>query len=136
MCPIFVGSELSCFARYQKILWKSLLGCKNLLNFTCHTIKFDNCHHSTTYANFYPYVYKPLSSIFLSSLCKAAEMIVAKTLQVIWGLILIGTFNCGNGYSIPIIKIIPFPALKPAFKVQRIAEISTKVLYDPILITI
>ena len=55
-------------------------------------------------------------------------MIVAKTLQVIWGLILIGTFNCGNGYSIPIIKIIPFPALKPAFKVQRIAEISTKVL--------
>ena len=58
-------------------------------------------------------------------------MIVGKTLQVILGLIFIGSFNCGNGYFFPSIKIIQFPNLNPAFKVQRIAEISNKVLHDP-----
>ena len=45
MCPIFVGSQLSCLARYQKILKEYSFECKNLLNFTCHTMKFHNCHH-------------------------------------------------------------------------------------------
>ena len=45
LCPIFVGTQLSCLARYQKILWEYSFGCKNLLNFTCHTMKFHNCHH-------------------------------------------------------------------------------------------
>ena len=33
------------FTRYQKILWRSLFGCINLLNITCLTMKFHNCHH-------------------------------------------------------------------------------------------
>ena len=50
MCPIFVGPQLSCLARYQKILWECSFGCKILLNFTCHTMKFDNCYHSNRHA--------------------------------------------------------------------------------------
>ena len=46
MCPIFVGSQLSCLARYHIILWGCSLGCKNLLNFNYHTMKFHNCHHA------------------------------------------------------------------------------------------
>ena len=45
MCPIFVSSQLSCLARYQKILRGCSFGCKNVLNFTCHTMKFHKCHH-------------------------------------------------------------------------------------------
>ena len=39
-------------------------------------------------------------------------MIVAKVPQLIWGLVLIGSFYCGHGYSIPKIKILQFPTLK------------------------
>ena len=46
MCPIFVGSQLKCIARYQKILWKCSFGWKNLLKFNCHTMKFYNYHHA------------------------------------------------------------------------------------------
>ena len=45
MRPIFIGSQLSCLARYQKILWGCSFGCKNLLNFNCHTMKFGDCHY-------------------------------------------------------------------------------------------
>ena len=41
--PIFVGSQLRCLARYQKILWECSFGCKNLFNFNCHTMKFHKC---------------------------------------------------------------------------------------------
>ena len=47
MCPIFVGFQLSCLARYQKNPLRMSFGCKNLLNFTCHTKKFHTVHHST-----------------------------------------------------------------------------------------
>ena len=47
--PFFVSSQLCCFARYQKILWECSFGCKNLLNFTCHTMKFHNCHQTNVY---------------------------------------------------------------------------------------
>ena len=36
---------LSCSEGYQKILSDGPLGCKNPLNFTCLTLKFDNHHH-------------------------------------------------------------------------------------------
>ena len=46
MCPIFVGSQLSCLARYQKFFWGLSFRCKNLLSFTRITKKkFHNCHH-------------------------------------------------------------------------------------------
>ena len=47
MCPIFVRSQLSCLARYQKILWKCSFQCKNLLNFACLTMELHNSHHSS-----------------------------------------------------------------------------------------
>ena len=45
MCLIFYGSPSNSLIRNQKILLGYSFGCKNLLNFTCHTIKFHNCHH-------------------------------------------------------------------------------------------
>ena len=36
--------------RYQKILGGCFLGCKNLLNFTCLTLKFHKCHHANDQA--------------------------------------------------------------------------------------
>ena len=50
MCPLFVGSQLSCLAKYQKTLCECSFGCKNLLNFTWHTIRFHNCHHTNLHA--------------------------------------------------------------------------------------
>ena len=43
--PYFFGSQLSCLARYQKILKEYSFECKNLLNFPCHTMKLQKCHH-------------------------------------------------------------------------------------------
>ena len=43
--PYLFGSQLSCLARYQKILWECSFGDKNLLNFSFKTKKFHNCHH-------------------------------------------------------------------------------------------
>ena len=48
--PIFDCPQSSCITWYQKILWRSSFGCKNLLNFMCHTMKFHNCHHTTWHA--------------------------------------------------------------------------------------
>ena len=31
---------------YQEMLWECSFGYKNLLNFTCHAMKFHNCHHA------------------------------------------------------------------------------------------
>ena len=47
MCPIFDDSASNCLTRYQKILWVCSLGSKNLLNFTCLTMKF----HDRNYVN-------------------------------------------------------------------------------------
>ena len=80
---------------------------------------------------YHNYVYKSLSSNLFSSLCRAGVMIVAKVPQLIWGLVLIGSFYCGHGYSIPKIKIIQFPTLKTTdttLEVQKMIEISNKVL--------
>ena len=46
MCPIFDCSQSNCLTSYQKILWVCTFECKNLLNFTCQTMKFLNCHHT------------------------------------------------------------------------------------------
>ena len=46
MCPIFVGSQLSCLARYQKIVSGWSFESKNLLSFNYHTMKFHKCHHT------------------------------------------------------------------------------------------
>ena len=45
ICPIFVGSQLSCSARYQKVFWGCSFRCENPLNFDWHTMKFHNFHH-------------------------------------------------------------------------------------------
>ena len=50
MFPFYVGSQLSCFARYQKIVSGWLFKFKNLLNFNCHTMKFHSCHHATNHS--------------------------------------------------------------------------------------
>ena len=44
-CPIFDGSASSFLTMYQNIFWGGSFGCKKLLNFTCFTMKFNNCHH-------------------------------------------------------------------------------------------
>ena len=49
--PYFVGSQLSSLARYQKIIWECSSGCKDLLNFNYHTLKFYNCHQLKTVKN-------------------------------------------------------------------------------------
>ena len=41
MCPIFVSSQLSCLAQYQKILWECSFGCK---------------HHSISTATLWNYI--------------------------------------------------------------------------------
>ena len=46
MHPIFHSSQSNSLTRYQRILWGISYGCKNLLNFTCLTMKFHNCHHT------------------------------------------------------------------------------------------
>ena len=51
MCPIFVGSQLSCLARYQKIILECSFECKNPMNFNCHTMKFQNCHHARAHVS-------------------------------------------------------------------------------------
>ena len=38
--------------KIQKILWRGSLGCKKLLKFTCLTMKFHNCHHTSTHLDF------------------------------------------------------------------------------------
>ena len=48
MCPIFDSSQSNSLTRY-KILKGCSFGSKNLLNFTCLTMKFHNYHHSTIY---------------------------------------------------------------------------------------
>ena len=45
-CPFFDCTQSSCLLRYQKILWESSFGCKNVLNFIHHTMKFHNLHHT------------------------------------------------------------------------------------------
>ena len=47
--PIFDCPQSSCLKRYKNILWVSSFGCKNLLNFICHSLKFHNCHHTTVH---------------------------------------------------------------------------------------
>ena len=47
MCPIFASSASNCLPRYKQILSGCSLGCKNALNFTCLSIKFHNCVHTT-----------------------------------------------------------------------------------------
>ena len=50
LCPIFDGSASNCLTMYQKILWGGVLGCKNILNFPCFTMKFHNRHDATLYS--------------------------------------------------------------------------------------
>ena len=45
--PISDCSQSNSRTRYQKILWKYPFACKGLLGFTCLTMKFHNCHHTT-----------------------------------------------------------------------------------------
>ena len=45
-CPIFASSASNCLTRYEQILSVCSLGSKNALNFTCLTMKFQNCHHT------------------------------------------------------------------------------------------
>ena len=49
MCPIFDDPASNCFTRYQKILWVCSLGSKNLLNFTCLTMKFHDRNYVSVY---------------------------------------------------------------------------------------
>ena len=44
--PNFYCPQSSCLTRYQKILWGSSFGCKNLWSFIYHNMKFHNCHHT------------------------------------------------------------------------------------------
>ena len=44
---IFDHFDSKSLRRYQKILWICSLRCKNLLNFTWHTIEFHYCHHTS-----------------------------------------------------------------------------------------
>ena len=50
----FDGSASSCLTIYQKALWGGFFGCKNVLNFTCLTIKFHDCHHTNAYLGLFP----------------------------------------------------------------------------------
>ena len=77
---------------------------------------------------YHNYVYKSLSSNLFSSLCRAGVMIAGKVLQLILGLVIIGSFYCGHGYSFPKIKIIKYPTLKTTLEVQKMPDISNKVL--------
>ena len=45
--PILDSSDSKSLTGYQNILWIWLLGCKNLLNFAWHSMKFHNCHHAS-----------------------------------------------------------------------------------------
>ena len=45
-CPFLNAPNQVLFTMYEKILWGSSFGCKNLLNFICQTMKFHNCHHT------------------------------------------------------------------------------------------
>ena len=57
--PIFDSSDSKCLTRYQKILWVSLFGCKSLSKFIYHTIKFQNCYHTSATCSeikFLPYI--------------------------------------------------------------------------------
>ena len=45
-CPFFDSPEISCLSRYQKTLWKASFGCKLLLNYTYHNMKFHNYYHA------------------------------------------------------------------------------------------
>ena len=51
-------------------------------------------------------------------------MIAAKLLPVLWGLVFIGSFTNGYGYSFPKFN---FPILKTTFKSQKMPELSNKV---------
>ena len=46
-CPILTSSASNCLTRYDQILTGCSLGCKNALNFTCLTMKFHNCGHTS-----------------------------------------------------------------------------------------
>ena len=79
MCPIFVASPLSRLARQQKILQECSFGSKNLLHFTCHTTKFNNCHHHNVGRESVCHPFKMLASrtkiyvAFLNNYQKALE---------------------------------------------------------------
>ena len=45
MCTIFHSSP----SNSQIFFWGCSFRCKNLINLTCHTIKFHNCHYASTY---------------------------------------------------------------------------------------
>ena len=44
--PIFDCPKSSCLTRYEKNFWGSSFGCKNILNFICHTMRFHNSHQT------------------------------------------------------------------------------------------
>ena len=45
-CQNFDKSASNFLTGHQKILWGGSLGYKKLMNFTCLTMKFHNCHHT------------------------------------------------------------------------------------------
>ena len=45
-CPIFDSPQSKGLTRYHIIFLEGSFNCKNLLNFTCTTKKFHNCHHT------------------------------------------------------------------------------------------
>ena len=60
-------SQSICLTRYQKIHLGSSFGRKYLLNFICHTMKFHNCHHTTTH------IAKPLPMSFTCDVMQTWE---------------------------------------------------------------
>ena len=55
------------FTRYQKILRGCSFVCKNLLNFTCLTMKFNNCHHAKPHSGYYLIVTQMCSKLKTSN---------------------------------------------------------------------
>ena len=46
MCPIFDSSQSSRVTRYRKMFLGCSFGCNSLLDFTCLTMNFHNCHQT------------------------------------------------------------------------------------------
>ena len=60
-CQDFDKSASNGLTRYQKILWRGLLGCKNLSKLTCLTMKFHSSHHATVHYFIHYFIMSKLS---------------------------------------------------------------------------
>ena len=100
MCPIFVGSQLSCLMWNQKILWGCSFRCKNLLNCNYHTLKLYNWHYTIR-----SYWSRRLSSISISWFCHHKILPPSKTTTCTWSLVLYSTFISSSVFILQAISL-------------------------------